>query len=95
MKDAADQVTADLIQTPKKRGRPVTGNAMTTAQRKRAQRLRDAEAIWAPEDEGGKHPEEMTVTALLEGLRECVKDHAGGMAKRLADELVRRARNGA
>lgn len=38
MKDAADTRTADLLPTPKKRGRPATGTAMTAAERKRAQR---------------------------------------------------------
>ena len=38
MKDAADNVTAELIPMPKKRGRPATGKAMTAAERKAAQR---------------------------------------------------------
>ena len=33
--------TAELIPMPKKRGRPATGQAMTAAERKRAQRERD------------------------------------------------------
>ena len=41
MKDAADNMTAELIPMPKKRGRPATGKAMTAAERKRAQRARD------------------------------------------------------
>lgn len=34
MKDANDNVTADLIPSPKGRGRPKTGKAMTPAERK-------------------------------------------------------------
>lgn len=43
MKDPADTITADLIPSPKKRGRPASGKAMTPAQRKAAQRARDRE----------------------------------------------------
>lgn len=42
MKDAADNLTAELFPAPKKRGRPTTGKAMTPAQRKAAQRARDS-----------------------------------------------------
>lgn len=43
MKDPADNVTADLLPSPKRRGRPKTGKAMTPAERKAAQRKRDRE----------------------------------------------------
>lgn len=43
MKDPADKVTADLLPSPKGRGRPKTGKAMTPAERKAAQRKRDRE----------------------------------------------------
>jgi len=43
MKYQADTVTLDLT-LPRRRGRPSTGEAMTPAQRKRAQRARDREA---------------------------------------------------
>ena len=45
MKDPADTITAELIPSPKGRGRPKTGNAMTPAERKAAQRKRDRKAI--------------------------------------------------
>lgn len=43
MKAPADTFTADLIPSPKRRGRPKTGKAMTPAERKAAQRARDRE----------------------------------------------------
>lgn len=43
MKNPADNVTADLLPSPKGRGRPKTGKAMTPAERKAAQRKRDRE----------------------------------------------------
>jgi hypothetical protein len=43
MQDPADTVTAELP-LARKRGRPSTGEAMTPAQRKRAQRARDRAA---------------------------------------------------
>lgn len=46
MKDPADTITADLIPSPKGRGRPKTAKAMTPAERKAAQRARDKEKAW-------------------------------------------------
>lgn len=43
MKDPANNVTAELLPSPKGRGRPKTGKAMTPAERKAAQRKRDRE----------------------------------------------------
>lgn len=45
MKDPADTLTAELIQSPKGRGRPKTGKAMTPAERKAAQRKRDRKSV--------------------------------------------------
>ena len=45
MKDASDEKTIDFIDAPKKRGRPVTGKAMTAAQRKSEQRKRDRQRV--------------------------------------------------
>ena len=48
MKDPVDNVTADLpLSLPRRRGRPATGEALTPAQRKRAQRARDRAASLA------------------------------------------------
>lgn len=41
MKDTADTKTADLLPTPKRRGRPAKENALTAAERKRQQRMRE------------------------------------------------------
>lgn len=46
MKDPADTCTADLLPSPKGRGRPKTGKAMTPAERKAAQRARDRATVW-------------------------------------------------
>lgn len=43
MKDHADNLTIDLLPSPKGRGRPTTGKAMTPTERKAAQRKRDRE----------------------------------------------------
>lgn len=43
MKDPADNLTDELIEPAKKRGRPASGKAMTPAERKAAQRKRDRE----------------------------------------------------
>lgn len=45
MRDPADTITAELIPSPKGRGRPKTGKAMTPAERKAAQRKRDRKAV--------------------------------------------------
>lgn len=46
MKDQAENLTAELLPSPKGRGRPKTGKAMTPAERKAAQRARDREKVW-------------------------------------------------
>ena len=45
MKDANDKKTIDFLETPKKRGRPVTGKAMSAAKRKAEQRIRDRQRV--------------------------------------------------
>ncbi|MBB5190715.1 hypothetical protein HNQ50_001437 [Silvimonas terrae] len=40
-KQPEDKKTLDLIEAPKKRGRPSTGNAKSAAERMRAMRMRD------------------------------------------------------
>jgi hypothetical protein len=91
MKDQTDQVTADLIPTPKKRGRPATGQALSAAARKRKQRERIDSMVWSIPENGGKEPAEMPITALVEGIAQAVGAGAPGVARALADELVRRA----
>ncbi len=45
MKDAHDNQTADLLPTPRPRGRPRTGKALSGAERQAAYRARQAENI--------------------------------------------------
>uniref|UniRef100_A0A6H1Z6U9 Uncharacterized protein n=1 Tax=viral metagenome TaxID=1070528 RepID=A0A6H1Z6U9_9ZZZZ len=45
MIDPTDKKTSQLFPTPAKRGRPVTGNAKSAAQRKRESRARRAAAV--------------------------------------------------
>lgn len=91
-KQIEDTKTADLLGEPKRRGRPATGQAMSAAERKRAQRMRDRHAFKAIEGEDGqKKPAEMTITALVENLQYAVSKGWAIDARELADELVKRA----
>lgn len=65
MKDPADTVTEDLIPSPKKRGRPASGKAMTPAERKAAQRERDRETAGMVRDAPHKVPPRV-ITQTLE-----------------------------
>lgn len=90
MKDAADHLTAELIPAPKKRGRPATGNAMTAAERKRAQRERERQQIWGDFDIMGNW-QTLTLTALLEGMASAVSSGSVVMVEMIGAELARRA----
>lgn len=76
---------------PKKRGRPVTGHAMTAAQRKRESRIRASTAIYAPADEGGQALTEVALSALVEQYATLMASRRHGMAALVAAELLRRA----
>lgn len=65
MKDPADTVTANLFPSPKGRGRPKTGKAMTPAERKAAQRARDRETAGMVRDAPHKVPPRV-ITQTLE-----------------------------
>jgi len=65
MKDLHDTVTGELIPAAKKRGKPVTGNAMTPAQRKAAQRARDRETAGMLRDAPNRVPTRV-ITETLE-----------------------------
>lgn len=67
MKDTADNITADLLPSPKGRGRPKTGKAMTPAERKRAQRNRDQGKIAMLLDAPNKVPPRVIVETLQTG----------------------------
>lgn len=64
MRDPADTVTADLLPSPKRRGRPKTGKAMTPAERKREQRNRDQGKISMLLDAPHKIPRRVLVETL-------------------------------
>lgn len=68
MKDAADNMTAELIPMPKKRGRPATGKAMTAAERKRAQRARDRRTdVGLIVDAPNKVPNRVLINEVTQG----------------------------
>lgn len=85
MQDQENNVTQDL--TPaRKRGRPATGNAKTSAERKAEQRSRDHEALVSG------RLQDASTQALADELTSAV---AGGFvysAEELTAELLRRAR---
>lgn len=64
MKDAADNITGELFPSPKGRGRPKTGKAMTPAERKAAQRARDKETAGMLRDAPHKVPPRVIVGTL-------------------------------
>ena len=75
---------------PKKRGRPATGKAMTAAERKRAQRERERQQIWGDFDIMGNW-QNLTMTALLEGMASAVRAGSFVLVEMIAAELARRA----
>lgn len=77
-------MTIDAFPQPR-RGRKPTGKALSAAERKRAQRLRDKEAASYAEYA------EMSTTGLLEALAAAVRDKSPRDAEALSAELVKRA----
>lgn len=73
-----------------KRGRPATGKAMTAAERKRAQRERERQQIWGDFDIMGNW-QNLTMTALLEGMASAVRAGSVVLVEMIAAELARRA----
>ncbi len=86
MIDKTDTKTKDAFPV-KKRGRPSTGDAMTPAQRKRAQRSRDAKKIYGSDDY-----QTATLTGLLEKLSHLVTEKKTEQVKAIARELIRRSK---
>lgn len=84
MKDAAETRTADLLPTPKKRGRPATGTAMTAAERKRAQREH------LPGYSMDISMTECSDTALFTAMQRARRDSNIVIGEMLAAEYVRR-----
>jgi hypothetical protein len=86
MKDPVDTVTADLP-LPRRRGRPSTGDAMTPAQRKRAQRSRDRAASRTDDYTS------CTTERLLRDLGYAVTHGLPYIAQSIASELHARAQS--
>lgn len=89
MIDTRDSLTMDAFPQAR-RGRKPTGKALSAAERKRAQRERDkaaASRAASPADYAA-----MSTTGLLEALAEAVRDKSPVVAKKLAAELVKRAK---
>ncbi len=89
MKDPTDTQTTDMHPSaPKKRGRPSTGKAMTPAERKRAQRKRDAARFsQVPSDHTS-----VTVTGMLERIAAAAKFGMPDALMMYAQELADRIR---
>ena len=86
MKDPIDTVTAELP-LARRRGRPSTGEAMTQAQRKRAQRARDRAAAMTDDYTS------CTTERLLRELGFCVAHGLCLTAQTVASELQARAQS--
>lgn len=86
MKDANDTKTAELIDTPKRRGRPASGQAMSAAERKKAQRNR-----WLDMRMRGDLSD-VPVSALLDWITRAVRIGAPELVELYAGELAARAR---
>ena len=86
MQDPADTVTAELP-LARKRGRPSTGEAMTPAQRKRAQRARDRSASRTDDYTS------CTTERLLRDLGYAVAHGLPYIAQAIAAELFARAQS--
>lgn len=94
MKNPADTQTLELISTPKKRGRPSTGRAMSAAERKRRQRTRDSLAVTGAIYFSKSRVvdfDECTTTGLIEHLRIGVAEGRPVAVRAICAELVRRA----
>lgn len=80
----------DIPENPsvKKRGRPPTDNAMTPAERKRAQRGRDAQKIYEMNDYSTA-----TLSALLEQLPKLIASSNADQVEAITAELNRRAKS--
>lgn len=87
MKDTADTQTLELTLSAKKRGRPSSGTAMTPAERKRAQRMRDRHCSLS-----GDVDDEVSLSGLLDLARRAVAAGWPEKVEEVAAELVRRAR---
>lgn len=88
MTDKKDVHTVDAFPL-KKRGRPATGNALTSAQRKARQRAKDWMIVTNSINQ--LDFKEMTTTGLLEKLGTAISTKNHSLAKALSEELLKRA----
>ncbi|MCV2216871.1 hypothetical protein [Thauera sp. Sel9] len=93
MKDPADKVTGELIDTPKKRGRPATGRALTPAERMRRMRAREAGQMRAAKEYGGVGAlVAMNDAALLKLAGDCMRTGDVEMFGLVMNEMFHRTR---
>ena len=86
-KNPENRKTDELLPVTKRRGRPPTGQALTAAERKAAQRKRDREHRTLTENE----LESVTISGLLEHLSSSTRDGRVDDLDRITAELRRRA----
>lgn len=86
-KQIEDTKNPDMIGEPKKRGRPSTGKAMTSAERQQKRRRDAMRAVWAT----GSDLTTLSTTGLMEEFAGAVRGGYSSIAKALASELLRRA----
>lgn len=90
-RDIKDKSTIPLIPEPKKRGRPVTGLALSSAERKRRQRNRDLNLI-VRASSGLADIKSIGITSLIEYLSRAVSAGHFASAKDVTTELLRRTK---
>lgn len=83
MKDPVDTVTSELP-LPRRRGRPATGCAMSAAERKRLQRMRD---------ELARNADQATISGLCRELSRAVAAGRVQLVKIYTAELLERAQS--
>lgn len=89
MIDSKDVKTIDAF-SPRGRGRKPTGNALTPAQRKAAQRARDKASVNSATMDGDYSA--IGTTALLEAFADAVVNQYEAIAKKLSKELLKRSK---
>ena len=92
MKDPADKVTGELLDTPKKRGRPATGRALTPAERMRHKRSRDAAQLKRVRQDSQRAVAlaVMTDAALIKLAGDCMRDGDTRLVGFVFEEISRR-----
>lgn len=89
MIDTKDKATVDAFAAPRRKGRPPSGNAMTPAKRKAAQRRRDFTALCT--DLNAIDFRGASITSLLEYLPKAISAGRVMAVEAISQELVVRA----